>query len=136
MMIRQSMSTGHGDTLEDLVKELEPQIEGMRAKQAQMEAYIHMAHQRDSDEIERLREFCTHAGILKAQEEHNKLRAEQKTLRNAAVTATERAEKAEAERDALREDAERWRTLPMFIDDYQINYVRLKEEIDAARREA
>jgi hypothetical protein len=32
MMIRQSFSTGHGDTLEDLVKELEPQISGLRAE--------------------------------------------------------------------------------------------------------
>ena len=31
MMIRQSLSTGHGDTVADLVKELEPQIERMRA---------------------------------------------------------------------------------------------------------
>ena len=30
-------------------------IERLRAKQAQMEAYIHMAHERDSAEIERLR---------------------------------------------------------------------------------
>ena len=31
------------------------EIEQLRAKQEQMEAYIHMAHQRDSAEIERLR---------------------------------------------------------------------------------
>ena len=31
MMIRCSMSTGHGDTLADLVTELEPQIEALRA---------------------------------------------------------------------------------------------------------
>jgi hypothetical protein len=34
MMIRQSLSTGHGDTVADLVKELEPHIERMRAEVA------------------------------------------------------------------------------------------------------
>lgn len=32
MMIRQSLSTGHGDTVGDLVRELEPQIERLRAE--------------------------------------------------------------------------------------------------------
>ena len=31
MMIRQSLATGHGDTVADLVRELEPQIERLRA---------------------------------------------------------------------------------------------------------
>jgi hypothetical protein len=34
MMIRQSLATGHGDTVGDLVRELEPQIERLRAEVA------------------------------------------------------------------------------------------------------
>lgn len=33
--------------------------------------------------------------------------------------------------ERLRADAERWRTLPMFLAKYQIDYVGLKEDIDA-----
>lgn len=41
-----------------------------------------------------------------------------------------------AEVEALREDAERWRTLPAFLEKHQINYVMLLADIDAARTEA
>lgn len=35
MMIRQSLSTGHGDTVADLVREMEPQVERLRAELAE-----------------------------------------------------------------------------------------------------
>ena len=41
----------------------------------------------------------------------------------------------EAENEALREDAERWRMLPAFLEKHQINYVMLLRDIDAARKE-
>lgn len=46
-----------------------------------------------------------------SQAEVERLTRECQTLRNVAVTADERAEKAEVERDALRADAERYRWL-------------------------
>lgn len=50
-----------------------------------------------------------------SQAEVERLTRECQTLRNVAVTADERAEKAEVERDALRADAERYRHIrPMF----------------------
>ena len=42
----------------------------------------------------------------------------------------------EAEVEALREDAERWRMLPAFLEKHQINYVMLLRDIDAARKES
>jgi len=36
MMIRQSLATGHGDTVADLVRELEPQIERLRAENSRL----------------------------------------------------------------------------------------------------
>lgn len=41
-----------------------------------------------------------------------------------------------AEGEGMREDAERWRTLPAFLEKHQINYVMLLADIDAARKEA
>ena len=41
----------------------------------------------------------------------------------------------ESENEALREDAERWRMLPAFLEKHQINYVMLLRDIDAARKE-
>jgi hypothetical protein len=43
MMIRQWLSTGHGDTVADLVRELEPQIERLRAENAALRHVINMA---------------------------------------------------------------------------------------------
>lgn len=43
-----------------------------------------------------------------------------------------RAERAEAELAACREDAEKWNELPAFLEKYQINYVGLLRDIDAA----
>jgi len=40
-----------------------------------------------------------------------------------------------AEVEGMREDAERWRTLPAFLEKHQINYVMLLADIDAARKE-
>ena len=42
----------------------------------------------------------------------------------------------EAENEALREDAERWRRLPAFLEKHQINYVMLLRDIDSARKES
>ena len=42
----------------------------------------------------------------------------------------------ESENEALREDAERWRMLPAFLEKHQINYVMLLRDIDAARKES
>lgn len=41
----------------------------------------------------------------------------------------------EAENARLREDAERWRMVPAFLEKYQLDYVGLLADIDAARRE-
>ena len=48
----------------------------------------------------------------------------------------ERIAALEAENVALREDAERWRMLPAFLEKHQINYVMLLRDIDAARKES
>lgn len=40
MMIRQSLATGHGDTVADLVRELEPQIERLRAEVASLKLAV------------------------------------------------------------------------------------------------
>lgn len=40
MMIRQSLATGHGDTVADLVRELEPQIERLRAEVAALKSEL------------------------------------------------------------------------------------------------
>jgi hypothetical protein len=52
--------------------------------------------------------------------------------------ATLEAENAQlrSEVEALRGDAERWRTLPAFLEKHQINYIMLLADIDAARKEA
>ena len=42
----------------------------------------------------------------------------------------------ESENEALREDAERWRMLPAFLEKHQINYVMLLRDIDSARKES
>ena len=59
---------------------------------------------------------------------HN-LRVQQIRERDARIAALE------SENEALREDAERWRTLPAFLEKHQINYVMLLRDIDAARKE-
>lgn len=41
-----------------------------------------------------------------------------------------------AEVEGMREDAERWRTLPAFLEKHQINYVMLLDDIDLARKES
>jgi hypothetical protein len=111
-------------------------------------------HHRDAMHcIERLRaelarmrdasEACT--------QEHDGLIAEQRTLRNAAVIATERAEKAEAELAACKEDAERWWNVCGYVAAVEAERDALRAEVnessgdledrldaavDAARKEA
>jgi hypothetical protein len=66
--------------------------------------------------------------------EVERLRAEQRTLRNAAVTATERAEKAEAERDALLKTL-RWLDRWLGHKPMTECTAKIKAAIDAARKE-
>jgi hypothetical protein len=39
---------------------------------------------------------------------------------------------AAGESEGMEKDAERWRMLPAFLEDHQINYVKLLRDIDAA----
>jgi hypothetical protein len=48
-------------------------------------------------------------------------------------TARSRVRKTESENAALRADAERWRELPAWLEKYQIDYIGLLRDIDAAR---
>lgn len=47
-----------------------------------------------------------------------------------ALSLLDRLEAAERERDELRKDAERWRAIPAFVEDYQINYLAFERDID------
>lgn len=84
MMIRQSLSTGHGDTVGDLVRELEPQIKRMRA------------------EIVTLRNAA-----VNADERTDMLRGKLATAVLAHIDATAESDLLRAEVAALKKDAER-----------------------------
>ena len=57
-------------------------------------------------------------------------------MRDQIVARNTRIAALESENEALREDAERWRRLPAFLEKHQINYVMLLRDIDAARKES
>jgi len=98
MMIRQSLSTGHGDTVADLVRELEPQIERLRAE------CLRLSHA----EAEAM------SVVLSLEGQVERLRAEVAALKRALGTdwdGKSTLRMLTAERDALKKDAERYRWL-------------------------
>jgi len=64
------------------------------------------------------------------------LESEVAALRHDIERATQRNSDLLAEVEGMREDAERWRTLPAFLEKHQINYVMLLDDIDLARKES
>jgi hypothetical protein len=81
MMIRQSLSTGHGDTVGDLVREVEPQIAWLRAE------------------------------LVEKQADCVGYDARNQVLRDSIASAQNDVSDLIAERDRLRKDAERYRWL-------------------------
>ena len=91
-----------------------------------------------SDLVERLRSyakaltpFVDYGGFTEIGMTHAQVVRRVETDKEAA----DELDRLRAENAELRADADRWRMLPAFLEEYQINYVRLLSAIDAARKE-
>lgn len=69
--------------------------------------------------------------LLKHREELAAAKAEAAAMENNWMCAEEKASRREAEAEALREDAERWRMLFAFAEKYQLPMLQIINDVDA-----
>jgi chromosome segregation ATPase len=127
----------HCDHLHDasaVLRELAGEIERLRKLEAEWAA-LSQDDGKAEREIERLSSELDHfknSGIIEVAVRNASVSEYMRHWEGRALSAEAELERLRAQLAARDRDAERWRKLPAFLEDYQIDYVNLLRDIDAA----